>query len=205
MTTQVPDLQPDAVIDFWFRDSNTRALKTAEALNRQWFRGGPALDDAIRSQFYTAIEKALAGGFKDWECESEARLALIVILDQFTRQAFRGTVRAFVGDSRAIRLARSGWDKGYFDGLPAMMQAASLMPLQHSERLEDQQLSVTRFTELAERFTNVPVLTGFVDSAQKHHDIVARFGRFPHRNSVLGRASTSSEELYLSQSTRFGQ
>ena len=86
-----------------------------------------------------------------------------------------------------------------------MMQAASLMPLQHSERLEDQQLSVTRFTELAERFTNVPVLTGFADSAQIHHDIVARFGRFPHRNSVLGRASTSSEELYLSQSTRFGQ
>ena len=205
MTTQVPDLQPDAVIDFWFRDSDTRTLKTAEALNRLWFRGEPALDDAIRAQFYTAIEKALAGGFKDWECESEARLALIVILDQFTRQAFRGTVRAFVGDPRAIRLAKSGWDKGYFDTLPAMMQAAALMPLQHSERLEDQQLSVARFTELAQRFPDVAVLTGFVASAQKHHDIVARFGRFPHRNSVLGRASTTSEELYLSQADRFGQ
>lgn len=205
MTTQVPDLQPDAVIDFWFRDPNTRTLKAAEALSRQWFSGGASLDDAIRAQFYTAIEKALAGGFKDWECESEARLALIVILDQFTRQAFRGTVRAFVGDPRAIRLAKSGWDKGYFDTLPAMMQAASLMPLQHSERLEDQQLSVARFTELADQFPEVPVLAGFVRSAQTHHDIVARFGRFPHRNLVLGRASTTSEEMYLANANRFGQ
>ena len=168
MTNQVPDLQPEAVIDFWFRDSNTRTLKTAEALNHQWFRGGAALDEAIRSQFYTAIEKALAGGFKDWECESEARLALIVILDQFTRQAFRGTVRAFVGDPRAIRLAKSGWDKGYFDTLPAMMQAAGLMPLQHSERLEDQQLSVARFTELAESVSlgQIKLFTRGAGSAQ---------------------------------------
>lgn len=203
---QVPDIQPAAVVSFWFLANDSREMAPASELNKRWFGSGDSLDSVIRERFGMALEKAVAGGLKDWESESESRLALIVLLDQFTRQAWRGSVRAFVGDQRALALTKSGLKRGYFDELPMMMQVAALMPFQHSESLADQEESLERFEALALKYPEESeLMQGYMRFAKLHRDIVAQFGRFPHRNQVMGRASTEAELAFLEDGPRFGQ
>lgn len=135
MTTQLlaADLTPEAVLDFWFHDHGHPA--DPAVLMRRWFNGGLAVDQSISEHFGWAVEQALANGLKDWEIDPDSRLALIIILDQFTRNVFRGTVKAFMGDYRALKLATIGWAQGDFDAMPWPMQACSLMPFEHSEKL----------------------------------------------------------------------
>ncbi len=200
----VPDIQPRAVLDYWFYDQGHFA--SIATLNKRWFGSGQSLDAPIREQFGMALEKAVAGGLRDWEAESESRLALIVLLDQFTRQAWRGSVRAFVGDQRALSLTKSGFKRGYFDELPLMMKVAALMPLEHSESLADQVDCVKRFGLLLAQYPEEQEsIKGFLRFAELHHDIIEEFGRFPHRNQVMGRASTPAELEYLEHGPRFGQ
>ncbi|MGB0966092.1 MAG: DUF924 family protein [Litorivicinus sp.] len=200
----VPDIQPRAVLDYWFYDQGE--LASVETLNKRWFGMGDTLDAEIRQQFGMALEKAVAGGLRDWEADSESRLALIVVLDQFTRQAWRGSVRAFVGDQRALRLSKSGFKRGYFNDLPLMMKVAALMPYEHSEALADQIECVDRFRSLAVEYpAHQSTLAGFVRFAEMHYEIIEEFGRFPHRNQVMGRASTQAELEYLESGMRFGQ
>ncbi|MGB0958298.1 MAG: DUF924 family protein [Litorivicinus sp.] len=209
MTTQLlaAELTPAAVLDFWFGDDDGGRLASPAVLGKRWFKGGEAVDAAIAERFAWAVDQAVANGLKDWEIAPRERMALIVLLDQFTRNLYRGTVKAFMGDHRARRLATNGWAHGDFADFHWTEQMAVLMPFEHSENLADQVFCVGQMERIAR---DVPgqdqdIAEGFVQSAQRHHDIVAEFGRFPHRNPVMGRANTTAEDRFMLDGPRFGQ
>lgn len=167
------------VLDFWFQ---------GDAHDPRWFRKDEAFDRAIRDRFLPLYELALAGGLAAW-LESPAEcLALVILLDQFPRNMFRGTARAFAADPLAREAARSilshGWDRSMDD--PRRLFA--YLPFEHSESLPDQDLAC----ELMKDFDPEQVRY-----ALKHREIILRFGRFPHRNEALGRASTAEEIEFL--------
>jgi uncharacterized protein (DUF924 family) len=193
------------VLDYWFTEYASGNL--AEKQDKRWFSGGDQVDREIGQRFGHRVELALAGGFKDWESEPESRLALIILLDQFTRNIFRGTTRAFSGDSRAVKLARRGQTSGIFDDLPLIQQVFALMPLEHSELLSDQALCVQGMARLLELAPDEdkPRFQSFLDYALEHKAIIERFGRFPHRNAVLSRVSTDNERRFLSGAKTYGQ
>ena len=193
------------VLDYWFTEYASGNL--AEKQDKRWFVGGDQVDLEIGQRFGHRVELALAGGFKDWESEPESRLALIILLDQFTRNIFRGTTRAFSGDSRAVKLARRGQTSGIFDDLPLIQQVFALMPLEHSELLSDQALCVQGMSRLFELASDKdkPRFQSFLDYALEHKEIIERFGRFPHRNSMMSRVSTDNERRFLSRAKTYGQ
>jgi Uncharacterized protein conserved in bacteria len=193
------------ILDYWFNEYGPGDL--AQKQNRRWFAGGNDVDADIGTRFGHRVELALAGGFKDWESEGESRLALIILLDQFTRNIFRGTARAFSGDSRAVKLARRGQAMGIFDALPLLQQLFALMPLEHSELLSDQAACVQGMERLVSLAPDDerPRFHGFLEHAIEHKAIIERFGRFPHRNHVLGRLSTDNERRFLESAKRYGQ
>jgi uncharacterized protein (DUF924 family) len=183
---------PAAVLDFWFG--------YADAVDARWFKGGEAFDREIAERFGATIAAALAGDLEGWAARPEGTLALIVVLDQFTRNVHRGTPRAFAGDSRALALARRLVDSGEHLRLPPLRRWFAYMPLEHAEDLAVQQRCVAWFEALtAEGGPHREALAGALDYARRHHDVIARFGRFPHRNAILGRTSTPEEAAFLLQ------
>ncbi|QGG79866.1 DUF924 family protein [Litorivicinus lipolyticus] len=207
MTTQLlaAALTPHAVLDFWFNDNGQPA--PSSVLGKRWFAGGTVVDAAIAERFGWAVDQAVANGLKDWESAPRERLALIVLLDQFTRNLYRGTVKAFMGDHRARRLATTGWVHGEFDDFSWIERVATLMPFEHSENLDDQRFCVAQMERISATVTESEraFADGFVNAARQHHDIVAEFGRFPHRNPVMGRANTAAEDAFMHDGPRFGQ
>lgn len=201
------EVTPETLLDFWFpaQPVQPEALTAAVAL---WFQPTPDQDKQIRSKFGHAVERALAGGFGDWAAAPEGRLALILLLDQFPRCLYRATPQAFGGDAAALALARNGIDQGLDRPLHGLQQQFFYMPFQHSEDIEIQDQSVELFRQLAaEAQDDVrQVLSAALGYAELHRDIVARFGRFPHRNEILGRANTREETEYLAaDAPTFGQ
>ena len=181
-------MQADAreVLDFWFGD--------APAARAEWFRKDPAFDARIRERFGVLIEAVLAGAsFGDSASE---RLARVVVLDQFTRNVFRDTPPAFAGDSLARSLAQAMTEGGDDLQLPPWQRAFAYLPFEHAEDEALQERSVRCFEALAEQ---APELAGMLDYARKHRDVIRRFGRFPHRNAILGRTSTAQELAFLEQ------
>lgn len=199
----------DDILDFWFGDAASGDADALQAAFRRWFGGGAAFDRRIERQFGDAIERALAGGYSEWEGEARSRLALVLLLDQFPRNVFRGTARAFAGDARALRLARDAVGNGLLEALTPVERVFLLMPYQHAEDRDVQRESVARFAELVRE--DVPdhvrkLLASSHDYAVRHCEIVTRFGRFPYRNEALGRASSDAELAWLAESNeRFGQ
>lgn len=169
------------ILDFWFR----------ELTPGQWFFGGDAVDRLVQEQFETTVEKALEGEFDDWATTPRGRLALILVLDQFTRNIYRNDPKAYIGDHKAQKLALEGVSAKEDEQLTSVERHFFYMPLMHAEDKKLQALSVQKFTELKEIADNT---LGF---AQGHSAIVERFGRFPHRNKLLDRASTQEEEAFL--------
>ena len=179
----------DAILDFWFGRPGTAEYGTTRDF---WFRKDPALDATLRARFAAAIETALAGGFSDWTSPRRA-LACIVLLDQLTRNVFRDTPRAFAGDAAALRLARELADRGDDRSLIAVERWFAYMPFVHAESVAAQERAVELFRRLRDE-------TGLAEPlqwAEKHAAVVRRFGRFPHRNAILGRASTAEELAFL--------
>jgi uncharacterized protein (DUF924 family) len=169
----------EQILDFWFRE-----LEPA-----QWWRVDPALDLAIRDRFSGLLQAALAGELHDWRSTPEGRLAEIIVLDQFSRNIHRGTPQAFAADPVAIALAQHAVAIGADTALGADRAAFMLMPYMHSEsRLIHQ---------LAENLFSRPGLEANHASELRHKAIIDRFGRYPHRNAILGRASTSEELAFL--------
>ena len=168
------------VLAFWFEESTPD----------QWYKKDPAFDETIRDRFENAIVAALAGRLDSWADEVESCLALIILLDQFTRNIYRDTPRAFSGDEMAIALSLRCLNRGFLNHEDAAWRQFMLMPMMHSEELQIQDQSLPLF----ETHTNPRTH----DYAIRHRDIVARFGRFPHRNAILGRPS-SEEELAVLQ------
>jgi uncharacterized protein (DUF924 family) len=181
---------PDDVLDFWFgppQDGVPLPVRDA------WFRKDDAFDATIRTRFRDVVAEALAGGFGHWCATPRGALARVIVLDQFTRNAFRGMPEAFAGDERALATARDAIARGFEASLQPVERWFLYMPFEHSEALADQERSVALFEALA-RETG---LDAPLDWAVRHADVVRRFGRFPHRNAILGRASTPEEEAFL--------
>jgi len=192
----------EAVLAFWFGEE---PLAPRSAL---WWRGGEALDAEIGERFGPTVEAALAGDLDAWTERPESALALVLVLDQFTRNAFRGTARAFAGDAQALAVVRNGLDRGLDEALHPLQAAFFYMPLEHAEDLASQDACVQRFEALLERCGEdlQATLRGHLEHAREHRDLIRRFGRFPHRNRVLGRQPTAQEVDYLAAGGKsFGQ
>ena len=196
---------------FWFGRLPLKPDGVKERL-ALWFGSGDEerrADELVRSRFAALLAKAAAGELSAWADSPRRRLALILLLDQFPRHAYRGTERAFTTDREALALALSGMQSAADAALSAVERIFFYMPLQHAELQDAQEESVAAYRrlrneapeELADMFTSA------LEAAELHRSIVARFGRFPHRNRILGRANTAEEAAYLGgQDTQtFGQ
>lgn len=178
------------MLDFWFSD-RARAL---------WFEKDPAFDAEIRDRFGPAIDRAIADGLEAWRENGEGALALLILLDQMTRNIFRGDPRAFAGDSRARDVAGKAIRAGFDRDFPFAARRFFYLPYEHSEHPEDQERSLALFTELCAG--SIPAedradADEQIKAARRHHEIIGLFGRFPHRNAVLGRISTAQEVEFL--------
>ena len=173
--------EKEEILNFWFK----------ECKPEQWFKKNEDFDQMIENRFSCAIEDALKGKLDSWEENETGCLALIILLDQFTRNIFRDTPRAFAGDKRALALSQLCCNKGYLNNPDIHRRLFMLMPMMHSENLAVQDAAFPLFKKY--------VSGKDYEYAKKHRDIIARFGRFPHRNMILGRKSTHEELEFLKQ------
>lgn len=160
----------------------------SDAGPKKWYAKDDAFDAEIRSRFAATHEAAKAGSLDGWADTPEGALALVIVLDQFPRNIFRNDARAFAADAKARDIANAAIDKGFTERVAPPLDQFFFLPLMHSEHLADQDRCVAAFTGGA------PENRKF---AEIHRDIIARFGRFPHRNAVLGRTSTPEEQAFL--------
>jgi uncharacterized protein (DUF924 family) len=178
------------VLDFWFLPEGDPGHGKSRP---EWFRKDLAFDALIQQRFGEAISRALAGEFVEWDGDPRGALVRIILLDQFTRNAFRDTPRAFAGDARALAAARAMVDSGRDRMLAPVERWFVYLPFEHAEDMAIQERAVALFNALAAE----PGLDDIADYAVRHRDIIARFGRFPHRNRILGRDSTPEEIEFL--------
>jgi uncharacterized protein (DUF924 family) len=203
---------PQDVLDFWFGETSPRGDALVVRMNT-WFGNTTAetqaaFDAQIRERFGADVELALRGELDHWAQTPRGRLALVVLLDQFPRNLFRGTARAFAGDLRAQRLVVEGCDTGADRALDLVERYFFYMPLQHAENADLQERSVAAFRQLAAETPDDirETLESGPHYAEEHRNIIARFGRFPHRNAALDRESTAAERAYFaSDAPDFGQ
>jgi len=173
----MPPMTPADVLNFWFKQER-----------KTWFEKNPAFDAQIRTRFLQHYEAAVAGKLEDWTTGPRSSLALVIVLDQFARNMFRGTARAFAADPVALDAARLIVDRGWDKAMTPDERLFAYLPFEHSEAMADQELSLRLFAENPN-----------FKWAHKHWDIIRRFGRFPHRNAILGRVSTAEETEFLKQ------
>ena len=173
------------VLTFWFGPD-----LTDPPFREVWFKTDPAFDAAIKNRFSDAYIQAARGDFDDADTPHHM-LAVVLILDQFPRNLFRGTAKAFATDDKALSIADSAIQQGFDDGLPTLMRVFLYMPFEHSEDQAVQERSLTLFARLND--------DDIYRYAKDHYDVVARFGRFPHRNTLLGRTSTPEENTFLAE------
>jgi uncharacterized protein (DUF924 family) len=191
-------LDPDDILQFWFGDASETPAQ-AESRLSLWFEGSPEVDERIRERFGAAVAAAARGEHDPWGHAPRPALALVVLLDQFPRNIWRGTSRAFAQDPQALGVARQAVAAGFLYELAPIERPFLTLPYQHAESLAAQRESVRLCREIAA--TAPPewraILETFPHYAERHLEIIARFGRFPHRNALLGRASTPEEKAYL--------
>jgi uncharacterized protein (DUF924 family) len=177
------------VLDFWFgREGEPGYGEFREA----WFRKDPEFDQQVRDRFEALHEAAVTGGLDGWKEEARSCLALVILLDQFPRNMFRGDPRSYATDRKAQETAGYAVDRAFDRELPAFQRMFLYMPFMHSEDLEHQRRSVELFRGLG----GEDDATGY---AVRHMEIIERFGRFPHRNEILGRRTTPEEAEFLTQ------
>src|ERR1700722_15284522 len=174
----------DEILQFWFGDGSDPEHE------RRWFVQDVGFDQTCRNGFLADHERAAGGELDSWKEEPSSALALILLLDQFPRNIFRGTPRSFATDPKARATAKEAITRGFDLALPPARRSFIYIPLQHSENLDDQRESVRLFHKLA---AEDPAMAGYVKYADDHLEVIRRFGRFPHRNAVLGRVSTPDE------------
>jgi len=180
------------VLKFWFEELEPK----------DWFNGPDTVDQAIRQRFEPLIESVYSGEYTDWIHTPLGRLASILVLDQFPRNLFRGEARAFAYDNRALELSLEGVSQGIDLQLEEpLMRVFFYLPLEHSEVMEDQDLSLDRFAHLVTRVEadRAEDFRRYLDYAWRHYAIIRRFGRYPHRNAILGRQSTPKEIAFLKE------
>lgn len=186
------------VLTFWFGEPACDIGALFSKVQR-WYQGGSALDEQIRVRFGTQIERALDGRLGDWSSTLEGTLALVLLLDQFTRNVFRDTPRAYAGDAAALALALGVLDSARYATLNLEQRLFIVMPLVHAEDLACQTRAVALAADMVVA-APAPLREAWqigYERTQKYRAVIARFGRFPHRNAILGRASTPEEEAFL--------
>ncbi len=188
------DARAQSVLDFWFGAPGSPGPGQRR---REWFVKSAEFDAGIAHRFGPLIDAALRGELAGWAGDgARAALAQIVLLDQFTRNVYRDTPRAFAGDVRALAAAQAMVGTAQDAALPPLERAFVYLPYEHAEDLALQDESVRLFSALARA---APELDDMLDYAHRHRAVIARFGRFPHRNAVLGRASSAAEIAYLEE------
>ena len=171
---------PNDVLGFW-----------TNAGPRQWFAKNPRFDEAIRLKFEPVHHRAARGEYDGWAQTPEGALALLILLDQFPRNLYRESAHAWATDGKARAIARAAAEKGWHKAVAAELRPFMLLPFQHSEDLADQEYGLELARDLDDAET--------VKWHEIHRDIIARFGRFPHRNPALGRATTAEEQAFLDE------
>jgi uncharacterized protein (DUF924 family) len=180
---------------FWFGPLDDQGLSKAEQ-HGLWFKSSASTDQKISEMFGATIDQALRGELNSWANSERGLMALILLLDQFTRNIYRGTPAAFSGDSSALALARAAIAENRHLRIPLIHRVFLYLPLEHSESIQDQDLCVALFEEMTTA-TGLEQMAGFTRYAVAHRDVIAQFERFPHRNPILGRESSPAEEAYI--------
>lgn len=195
----------DALLGCWF--GQLKAGFADDVHRKRWFAASRSFDHALAERFAPLVESAAAGGLGDWSATPRGRLAYVLVCDQLPRNIYRGTAQAFATDHLALDAAREAIRTGADLALAADERAFLYLPFQHSEEVMDQHLAVGLVTALRDASPRGyrELTGGYLRSAQQHRDLILRFGRFPHRNAILGRASTSDEAAYLRNNPGFGQ
>ncbi|MBL8013154.1 MAG: DUF924 domain-containing protein [Candidatus Omnitrophica bacterium] len=194
-----------SILQFWFHSlTDATPIDKKAPPAKLWFNGGRAFDEEIRTKFLADYEKAKAGGYKDWEETAQGRLALILIFDQFSRSMFRNTPQAFTTDQLALELTQASITDGKDKDLQFIERVFLYMPFMHSEVLSVQEEGVRSFENLVKESKekgspNTSYFEYNLNYMRQHRDIIARFGRFPHRNKILGRTSTREETEFLTK------
>lgn len=196
----------DRVIEFWLEPKPKNDAE-CEAQGKRWFAGGPAVDREIRDGFAGLTEAARRGELDDWTAAPRRALALVILLDQFSRNLYRGSPDAFSADPKALAIAKALIEPATLAGFDGIEQLFLSLPFCHAEDLDEQKTSVVLVQAIARSAKPEwkKMLTGAVDFNRKHLDVIARFGRFPHRNAVLGREATPAELDYLAYLKAVGQ
>ena len=197
--------EAETLLKFWF---GTQTDGFADDEHRQkWFSGGREFDDHCRTEFSSLAARAADGDLNHWQDEAGSCLAFILLTDQIPRNIHRGTPLAFATDGPALNAARIGVEAGFDRTISFDERCFFYLPFEHSEALIDQHTCVGLFTQLRDETPDgFKHHTGsYLQFAHQHRDIIGRFGRFPHRNSVLGRTSTEAELAYLEKGPSFGQ
>jgi uncharacterized protein (DUF924 family) len=188
-------VSPEEVLELWFGEPARSDGQLLEKV-RRWFADGAAMDAEIRERFGATVELAMTGELDHWADTPRGRLALVIVLDQLTRHCFRGTPRPYEADPKAQALALDALDREIDAGMAPIERMFLAMPLHHAETLAHQRRALAHARALA--WTAPPALAEIhVEQALKYNDIIERFGRFPHRNAILGRDSTPAELAFL--------
>ena len=199
-------ITPADICQFWFGDIVDDDVTTDKSA--LWWGGGAVVDNDIKQRFEGLLEQAASGQLKTWEATPQGLMALIILLDQFPLNIYRGAARAYDYESQAIQLCLNGIENKMDTELSLIERIFFYMPLEHSEKIEHQNLAVKMVGQLVASAApgNRKRMQGFLDFAIEHQDIVQKFSRFPHRNEVLGRKPTAEETAYLSSGgKRYGQ
>lgn len=193
-----PELSPDDVHSYWFAGTENDARASAERMSF-WFQGSDATDAEVRAKFAAHIQPAADGDYSHWGRNARECLSLIILLDQFPRNVYRGKAMAFDFDALALGLTIVGVKMGYLDELSPIEQVFFLMPYQHVEDIERQRDGIKLYEAVTEAAPPEwqQLTAGCCDFARQHLEIIEEFGRFPHRNTVLGRTSTPAEQAYI--------
>ena len=205
--TDEDQVRIDAILSFWFKEKDLSAPQIDQRLNI-WFGEDPVFDHECKKEFADDVQMASDGKLDHWAHEPRGRLALILLLDQFRRNIYRNTAEAFAMDKAALKLCVQGAMEKKDKGLAPIQKAFFYMPLQHAESRKVQAKAVDIFNRLAEAVspTYRETFETIAQFAELHRDIIEQFGRFPHRNKVLGRQNTPEEGEYLAgDSPDFGQ
>ncbi len=180
---------PQEILDFWFGREDEPGYGE---FRDEWFKKDKEFDRQVRERFLEDYERASRGEYDGWREKPESCLALVILLDQFPRNLFRGDARTHATDEKALDISREAIQKGFDRKLAPFQRHFLYMPFMHSERVEDQQRSMALFQELAEE--GGPDVREY---AEGHREIIERFGRFPYRNEILGRETTPEEAEFL--------
>ncbi|HKI73398.1 MAG TPA: DUF924 family protein [Pseudomonadales bacterium] len=203
----MPTNPADDIIEFWIGPAATDPEESS-ARARLWYQSTPESDEDLRHRFGDLLNQAEQGELEHWRETANGTLALVILMDQFSRNLYRGTAQAFSNDDHVAAVAEQAVDTGLDQQMSWIGRAFLYHPFEHSERIDRQERSVELFSKLVEDAPGdwKKHLEGFAEYAAEHRNVVKQFGRFPHRNAVLGRESTPEEIAYLdSGARRYGQ